>query len=206
MADDALFPPSKRGKNPRSLGNLRPGVKGEPPRNPTGNNGRTRAETVAAFLEEIDDTDMGRMLLTKVGCPGGTRIRGLLHREWLAGMGKSDLARKTLIEQYAGRPKQQLDLTNSDRSLALAEHMRKVAHDAAELALKVLGSRVYSMTPKELAVFFRDCTGDSESYLKIAKDEIEAREESALDIEATAEPADETPEPETAPDQEWPQP
>jgi hypothetical protein len=118
MADDALFPPSKRGKNIRSLGNLRPGVKGEPPRNPTGKNGRTRAETVAAFLEEIDDTDMGRVLLTKVGCPGGTRIRGLLHREWLAGMGKSDLARKTLIEQYAGKARQQIDLSSEDGSMS----------------------------------------------------------------------------------------
>jgi hypothetical protein len=117
MADDSPFPPSKRGTNPKSLGNLRPGTKGEV-RNPAGNNGRTRAETVAKFLEETDDTAMGKALLEKVGCPGGTRIRGLLHREWLAGMVKSDLARKTLIEQYAGRPKQQLDLTSSDRSMS----------------------------------------------------------------------------------------
>ena len=108
-----------------------------------------------------------------------------------------------LIYAYAeGKPPESEDV----RSLALAEHMRKVAHDAAELALKVLGSRVYSMTPKELAAFFRECTGDSESYLKIAKDEIEAREESALAIEAPAEPAEKTPDPETAHDQEWPQP
>jgi hypothetical protein len=117
MADD-LNPPSKRGTNPRSLGNLKPSYPGQPGRNPTGNNGRTRAETVAKFLEETDDTAMGKALLEKVGCPGGTRIRGLLHREWLAGMGKSDLARKTLIEQYAGRPKQQVDLTSSDRSMS----------------------------------------------------------------------------------------
>ena len=111
MSDDSPVTPSKRGTNPRSLGNLRPGVRGEAPRNPEGNNGRTRADTVAAFLEETDDTAMGKALLEKVGCPGGTRIRGLLHREWLAGMGRSDLARKTLIEQYAGRPKQQVELS-----------------------------------------------------------------------------------------------
>lgn len=116
MADDSPFPPSKRGTNPRSLGNLRPSVKGEPSRNPEGKNGRTRAETVAAFLEEKDDTDIGRALLAKVGCPDGTRIRGLLHRAWLAGMGKSDLARKTLIEQYAGRPKQQVEVTGEGGS------------------------------------------------------------------------------------------
>jgi hypothetical protein len=33
-------------------------------------------------------------------------------------MGKSDLARKTLIEQYAGRPKQQLDLSSEDGSMS----------------------------------------------------------------------------------------
>jgi hypothetical protein len=118
MADDSPFPTSKRGTNPRSLGNLRPPVKGEPSRNQAGNNGRTRAETIASFLEEVDDTAIGKQLLAKIGCPNATRIRGLLHREWLAGMGKSDLARKTLIEQYAGRPKQQVDLTSSDRSMS----------------------------------------------------------------------------------------
>jgi hypothetical protein len=33
-------------------------------------------------------------------------------------MGKSDLARKTLIEQYAGRPKQQIDLSSEDGSMS----------------------------------------------------------------------------------------
>jgi hypothetical protein len=116
MADDSPFPPSKRGTNPRSLGNLKPSTKGEAPRNPTGKNGRTRAETVAAFLDEVDDTAIGKALLAKVGCTDGTRIRGLLHREWLAGMGKSDLARKTLIEQYAGRPKKQVEVTGEGES------------------------------------------------------------------------------------------
>jgi hypothetical protein len=111
MADDTPTTSSKKGVNPKSLGNLRPAVKGEPGRNQTGNNGRTRAETVAKFLEEVDDTAIGKAILAKVGCTDGTRIRGLLHRAWLAGMGKSDLARKTLIEQYAGRPKQQVEVT-----------------------------------------------------------------------------------------------
>jgi hypothetical protein len=116
MADDSPFPPDKRGTNPRSLGNLRLSMKGEAPRNPTGKNGRTRAETVAAFLDEVDDTAIGKALLAKVGCVDGTRIRGLLHRAWLAGMGKSDLARKTLIEQYAGRPKQHVEVTGEGGS------------------------------------------------------------------------------------------
>jgi|GEM_PF-3200988 hypothetical protein len=111
MADDSPFPPSKRGKNPRSLGNLRPRRKGDPPLNPTGSNGRQRSEVIAAFLEEKDDTPIGKALMAKVGCPDGTRIRGLLYREWLAGMGKSDMARKTLLEQYGGKPRVQMEVS-----------------------------------------------------------------------------------------------
>jgi hypothetical protein len=103
MSDDP-FPPSKRGTNPRSLANLiPPAAKGEPSRNPKGNNGRVRGEIVAAFLAEVDSTPIGIELMKKVGCPDGSRIKALLHREWLAGMGKSEPARKTLIEYAAGR-------------------------------------------------------------------------------------------------------
>jgi hypothetical protein len=147
MADDSPFPPSKRGTHPNSLANLRPARAGEPGKNKTGFNGRTRAETVAKFLEETDDTDMGKALLAKVGCSGGTRIRGLLHREWLAGMGKSDLARKTLIEQYAGKARVQLEvmgegggpLTTVTRQETLsAEEMAQRFLRAARIAKQIL--------------------------------------------------------------------
>jgi hypothetical protein len=118
VADDSPFPPSKRGTNPRSLANLKPRHKGDPSPNKTGFNGRTRAERVAAFLEEVDDTAIGKALMAKVGCPGVSRIEAVLHREWLAAMGKSDVARKGLREQYAGRPHQAMDLTSSDRSMS----------------------------------------------------------------------------------------
>ena len=119
MADDSPFPPSKRGTNPRSLANLRPHVKGDPSRNPEGHNGRVRAERVAEFLEAPEDTDIGLKIIRKLGLPDNTpRIDVLLHREFLAGLGKSDLARKGLREQYAGRPRQQMDLTSSDRSMS----------------------------------------------------------------------------------------
>jgi len=118
MSDDSPFPPEKRVMNANSLANLRPHRKGEPSPNKTGFNGRTRSEVIAAFLEEKDDTPLGKSLMAKVGCPDGSRIRGLLHREWLAGMGKSDMARKTMIEQYGGKPRMQMDVTNDDGSLS----------------------------------------------------------------------------------------
>jgi len=118
MSDDSPFPPNKRGTNPRSLANLRPRHKGDPSPNKTGYNGRNRADRVAAFLEEVDDTTIGKRLQATIGCPGVSRIYALLHREWLRGMGKSEIASKTLIEQWAGRPKQQVDLTSSDRSMS----------------------------------------------------------------------------------------
>jgi len=120
MADNpsSPFPPSKSGVNPRSLANLRPCKKGDPSPNKTGFNGRTRGEKVAAFLDEVDDTTLGKSLQAKIGCPGVSRIQAVLHREWLAAMGKSDLARKGLREAYAGRPHQAVDVTSSDRSMS----------------------------------------------------------------------------------------
>jgi hypothetical protein len=120
MADNpsSPFPPSKSGVNPRSLANLRPCKKGDPSPNKTGANGRTRGEKVAAFLDEVDDTTLGKSLQAKIGCPGVSRIQAVLHREWLAAMGKSDLARKGLREAYAGRPHQAVDVTSSDRSMS----------------------------------------------------------------------------------------
>jgi hypothetical protein len=118
MAEDFPFPPNKRGTNPKSLANLRPRHKGDPSPNKTGYNGRNRADRVAAFLEEVDQTPIGKSLMAKVGCPGVSRIEAVLHREWLAAMGKSDLARKGLREAYAGRPHQAVDLSSKDGSMS----------------------------------------------------------------------------------------
>ena len=115
---DSPFPPNKRGTNPRSLANLRPRHKGDPSPNKTGYNGRNRADRVAAFLEEVDDTAIGKGLQARIGCPGVSRIEAVLHREWLAAMGKSDLARKGLREAYAGRPHQAVDLSSKDGSMS----------------------------------------------------------------------------------------
>jgi hypothetical protein len=118
MSDDSPFPPNKRGTNPKSLANLRPRHKGDPSPNTTGYNGRNRADKLAAFLEEVDQTPIGKSLMAKVGCPGVSRIEAIWHREWLAGMGKSDLARRGLREAYSGRPHQAIDLSSKDGSMS----------------------------------------------------------------------------------------
>ena len=119
MSDDSPFPPSKRGTNPRSLANLRPSKPGEPSRNPEGHNGRRRSELIAAFLESPEDTDIGKKLIAKLGLPPGTpRIIAILQREVLAALGKSDLARKGLREQFGGKPRISADLTSSDGSMS----------------------------------------------------------------------------------------
>lgn len=122
MADDSPFPPSKRGTNPRSLANLIPAVKGEPSRNPTGKNGRTRAELIAKILEAPAATATELAMIRKLGLPDDTPlIEALVHREVLAGFGKSDLARKGLREHFAGKPRQQVDVTSDDEKLSFAK-------------------------------------------------------------------------------------
>ena len=119
MSDGSPFPPNKSGKHPNSRANLRPLKPVDPPLNPKGHNGRTRSEMVAAFLDAPDDTPMGKVLLKKLGLPDGTpRIKAVLQREYLAALGKSDMARKGLREQYAGKPRISADLTSSDGSLS----------------------------------------------------------------------------------------
>ena len=151
MSDDSPFPPDKRGTNPRSLANLKPRRKGDPSPNKTGFNGRTRAERVAAFLEEVDDTPIGKSLMAKVGCPGVSRIEAVLHREWLAAMGKSDLARKGLREAYAGKPRQAVDLESPDGSMSPLgpDSVAAALRTAIEEKRRAQGAAAAPPTPQE---------------------------------------------------------
>ena len=119
MSDDSPFPPSKRGKNPRSLANLKPRHKGDPNPNKTGFNGRTRGERVASILEGPAVTEIERAMIRRLGLPDDTPlIEAIVHREIAAAFGKSDLARKGLREQYAGKPRQQVDLSSEDGTMS----------------------------------------------------------------------------------------
>jgi hypothetical protein len=78
-------------KKANSLRNLRPAAKGEV-RNPLGRNGRTRAEIVAQVMEEADEDEPESMKIERV-------VRAMYKRA----IKNSDLAAKTLVEQYAGK-------------------------------------------------------------------------------------------------------
>ena len=119
MPNDFLDPPSKRGTNPRSLANLHPQKAGEPGPNPTGKNGRTRGEYVAKFLDAPADTEIELQLVRKLGLPDDTpRIDVILRREFIASLGRSERGRQGLREQYAGKPRQQMDLSSEDGSMS----------------------------------------------------------------------------------------
>ena len=87
------------------MANLRPASKGEV-RNAAGKNGRERSDLIVSILEEPDDDK-----------PDITRIRAVVLETVKRAKLDSDTAAKTVIEQYAGKPKQQVDLSNSDGSL-----------------------------------------------------------------------------------------
>ena len=160
MSNDSPFPPSKRGTNPRSLANLRPGVKGEPSRNPEGHNGRTRAELVAKFLEAPEDSELGKKLVAKLGLPADTpRIIAILQREVLAAYGKSDLARKGLREQYAGKPRVQVDLSSDDGS------MSPLGPDSVAGALRaaIAAKRTTTAQPEETAATSQEAPADDDA-------------------------------------------
>ena len=99
----------------------------------------------------------------------------------------------------------------ADEEMAIAEHMRKVARDGADLAIKILGTRIYSMGPKELAEFFRECGGNPAGFLEAAKCAEQVRAPDATLPDATLPDAPEEAQEPSAPvlpdsDDGWPRP
>jgi hypothetical protein len=93
--------------NPKSLANLRPGAP-DGPHNPTGKNGRTAQIAIAKFLEDPSAD------------PTSTRFQKILLAAYTSAIvpgPKGAVDRKTLIEHYAGKPRQGLDLSNEDGSI-----------------------------------------------------------------------------------------
>jgi hypothetical protein len=114
MSDDSPFPPNKSNVSPKSIANLRPPFRKGEVANPKGNNGRNRSEYVAAWLEKADDTELVKKIIRKLGLPEDTpRIDAILQRELVAALGSSDMARKGLRETFAGRPRQQVEMSGS---------------------------------------------------------------------------------------------
>ena len=187
---------AKEGARARRLANLRrPWSKGETG-NARGVNGRDKNKVVQEFLDALDDD--------QADC---TRIEVVLRATYDSAKNGEGAAQKTLIEQYAGRAR----VSEAEFKLLVAEHMRKVARDAADLAVKILGSRLYTMSPQELAAFFRECSGNTEGFIEAAKAETEQPEGATVEeqpvsvVEPMPAPPESTP---VLPDSDegWPKP
>ena len=195
VADDAPTPEPEVVPPTRELFGGK-GIKKGECRNPTGANGFRRAQArVARFMAEVaqcgkEPTRMDRVLLAAYAS-------ALLPGQ----QGAQD--RRMLIEQCVGKAR----LSDAEFQIVLAEHMRKVARDGADLAIKILGTRIYSMGPKELAEFFRECGGNPAGFLEAAK----CAEEQARAPDATLPDAPEEAQESAAPvlpdsDEGWPKP
>jgi len=150
-----------------------PQRKGMPGLNPTGYNGRDKRKLLSDFLEAMDPKR-----------PGTTRLKVLLDAMYLrAQLGNTSFGIR-LLEYYAGIPR------STPNELDMAEHMRRVARDSADLALKILGTRIYSMAPDELAKFFRECGGNPQGFLEaVEAQQGEARSQEIVKVLAKAPPA-----------------
>jgi len=96
-----------RGRNPRSLANLaKYGPKQGEVRNKTGRNGRTGQAEIVKFLKEPSETDKDR-----------SKFRRIIEKMYAKAIAGDAVAARTLIEQYAGKPKQAMDLSNSDQTM-----------------------------------------------------------------------------------------
>jgi hypothetical protein len=62
-------------------------------------------------------------------------------------------------------------------SMNLAEHFRVVAHDQFDVMVRMLGDRLKTMSPGELAEYWRACDRDPRRYVQAAEEELAARAE-----------------------------
>ncbi len=169
---------------------------------------KTRAERAAENLAKMPRWKPGQS-----GNPlGRAVIKQRLHEQFRSFMASpSDFSehgetnrvllwRATLQTAIMGDSKAQdvlfaHDLGTEDGLLALAEHIRKVARDQAELSLAALGNRINSMTDEEKIAFFRGCTENPAAYLRAAEAEMQGHEPRAQLPPSTVEGESHTPEP-----------
>jgi hypothetical protein len=100
------------------------------------------------------------------------------------------LWKATMQSAVMGEPASQAtlidhDLGTEEGRLAMAEHIRKVARDQAELSLAALGNRINAMSDAEKVAFFEMCSTDPAKYLRAAEAELEARERAAAELPAS---------------------
>ena len=143
---------AKEAAKARRLANLRPPFQKGQSGNPSGINGRGKPNEIAAFLDEPESTESNR-----------TRFEAMIDSLYLSARRGDTLAAKTLIEYKVGKPR------TTPNALDLAEHLRRVALNQAELALDILGPRLHSIDPEKYAEFMRACKGETSAFLLFAE-------------------------------------
>lgn len=127
-----------------------------------------------------------------------------LGKEYDVASGRDAVAAATLLYQYdMGRA----PVSKEEARLALAEHFRKVEADRFQFARELLGEKIKSMTPVQLAEFFSRLAPDVLGFLKMAEQAQSGAEHPQLEASppehaapgepVPARPAD-SPDPETA--------
>jgi len=82
-------------------------------------------------------------------------------------------AAKLLFGYDVGKPA----ASTEEQYLNLAEHFRQISRDQFEVLVKMLGDRLKTMEPTELARFLRECDRDPRRYIQAAEAELAARAE-----------------------------
>ena len=144
--------------------------------------GRTRTAWLSQMLDEAANDDgpggnthrqaIGRHLI-EVASSWQVVVKGQGENAIPVASAKDSVAAAEVLWKYdMGRP----PMGNEEGRLALAEHIRKVARDQAELSLAALGNRINAMSDAEKVSFFEMCSTDPAKYLRAAEAELAARD------------------------------
>ena len=113
---------AKEAARARRLANLRPPFQKGQSGNPSGKNGRDKANEIAAVLDKPETDESDR-----------TRFEAIVNRMCRAALYGDTSAAKLLLEYALGKPRA------TPSALDIAEHFRRVERDCVDIALRVLG-------------------------------------------------------------------
>lgn len=143
---------AKEAAKARRLANLRPPFQKGQSGNPTGRNGRDKANEIAAFLDMPETIEANR-----------TRFEEVVESLFRSAVRGDTQAAKTLIEYKLGKPR------ISPNVLDLAEHFRRVESDCFAFSLQILGDRVRAMSDKERIDLFNSLAVPQRGFLVAAE-------------------------------------
>ena len=143
---------AKEAAKARRLANLCPPFKKGESGNPTGINGRGKANEIAAFLDKPESIESNR-----------TRFEAVVDRLYHSARHGDTQAARVLIEYVLGKPR------TTPNALELAEHLRRVERDRIDIALDVVGARIHTAEPAKLKEIFQSCERDTRGFLVAAE-------------------------------------